>query len=225
MVPLRRCLDAIPNTRLIPTKITAFVGFDDDEDELSSAKTFTEYGPSSSTDAILSALLPVPAANIEKRINNTKAGHTRYFLANSQRTVLKELRKRSPLSLCLHNLTQTILLFLIHPFLLHRPPPLPMTPDPPFKLSTIETPRPSLAFAHGSNIAEVFDGRLCLAAGDARKLTVVMQDIILFQFVYQLEKAKKKEVAFIVTFAKREQEIIEPKVRTQAGHFCVLCCE
>ncbi|KAG5531898.1 hypothetical protein RHGRI_026489 [Rhododendron griersonianum] len=49
-----------------------------------------------------------------------------------------------------------------------------------------------------------------------------MQDIILFQFVYQLEKAKKKEVAFIVTFAKREQEIIEPKVRTQAGHFCNL---
>ncbi|KAE9450809.1 hypothetical protein C3L33_17291, partial [Rhododendron williamsianum] len=56
-----------------------------------------------------------------------------------------------------------------------------MTPDPPFKLSTIETPRPSLAFAHGSNLAE-------------------------------LEKAKKKEAAFIVTFAKREQEIIEPKV-------------
>lgn len=30
---------------------------------------------------------------------------------------------------------------------------------------------------------------------------------------YQLEKAKKKESAFIVTFAKREQEIAELKVR------------
>jgi len=29
---------------------------------------------------------------------------------------------------------------------------------------------------------------------------------------YQLEKAKKKEVAFIVTFAKREQEIAKLKV-------------
>lgn len=29
---------------------------------------------------------------------------------------------------------------------------------------------------------------------------------------YQLEKAKKKEAAFIVTFAKREQEIAELKV-------------
>ncbi|KAI8571236.1 hypothetical protein RHMOL_Rhmol01G0103600 [Rhododendron molle] len=58
-----------------------------------------------------------------------------------------------------------------------------------------------------------------------KKLAVVMQDIILFQFVYRLEKAKKKEAAFIVTFAKRKQEITEPEVRTQAGHFCVLCCE
>lgn len=30
---------------------------------------------------------------------------------------------------------------------------------------------------------------------------------------YQLEKAKKKEAAFIVTFAKRELEIAELKVR------------
>lgn len=29
---------------------------------------------------------------------------------------------------------------------------------------------------------------------------------------YQLEKAKKKEAAFIVTYAKREQEIAELKV-------------
>ncbi|KAG5531899.1 hypothetical protein RHGRI_026489 [Rhododendron griersonianum] len=37
-----------------------------------------------------------------------------------------------------------------------------MTPDPPFKLSTIETPRPSLAFAHGSNIAEMSKLRMLM---------------------------------------------------------------
>lgn len=35
----------------------------------------------------------------------------------------------------------------------------------------------------------------------------------IFFSYYQLEKAKKKEAAFIVTFAKREQEIAELKVR------------
>lgn len=35
----------------------------------------------------------------------------------------------------------------------------------------------------------------------------------MFYSCYQLEKAKKKEAAFIVTFAKREQEIAELKVR------------
>lgn len=34
----------------------------------------------------------------------------------------------------------------------------------------------------------------------------------MFSCYYQLEKAKKKEAAFIVTFAKREQEIAELKV-------------
>ena len=33
-----------------------------------------------------------------------------------------------------------------------------------------------------------------------------------FVLIFQLEKAKKKEAAFIVTFAKREQEIAELKV-------------
>ena len=37
-------------------------------------------------------------------------------------------------------------------------------------------------------------------------------DPILLSIGYQLEKAKKKEAAFIVTFAKREQEIAELKV-------------
>lgn len=36
----------------------------------------------------------------------------------------------------------------------------------------------------------------------------------MFCYCYQLEKAKKKEGAFIVTFAKREQEIAELKVRS-----------
>jgi hypothetical protein len=33
--------------------------------------------------------------------------------------------------------------------------------------------------------------------------------------IAQLEKAKKREAAFIVTFAKREQEIAELKVLTR----------
>lgn len=36
---------------------------------------------------------------------------------------------------------------------------------------------------------------------------------MLKQSNYQLEKAKRKEAAFIVTFAKREQEVAELKVR------------
>jgi hypothetical protein len=35
----------------------------------------------------------------------------------------------------------------------------------------------------------------------------------MFSSCCQLEKAKRKEAAFIVTFAKREQEIAELKVR------------
>lgn len=36
---------------------------------------------------------------------------------------------------------------------------------------------------------------------------------VVFIITFQLEKAKKKEAAFIVTVAKREQEISELKVR------------
>ena len=46
--------------------------------------------------------------------------------------------------------------------------------------------------------------------------SIDLVSLILYHFPigYQLEKAKKKEAAFIVTFAKREQEIAELKVIT-----------
>jgi hypothetical protein len=43
----------------------------------------------------------------------------------------------------------------------------------------------------------------------------------MFSWYYQLEKAKKKEAAFIVTFAKREQEIAELKVSPSHTQFAV----
>ncbi|CAL5327298.1 unnamed protein product [Camellia sinensis] len=46
-----------------------------------------------------------------------------------------------------------------------------------------------------------------------QQLAQVMQDFILSYYYHQLEKTKKKEAAFIVTFAKREQEIAELKIR------------
>jgi hypothetical protein len=41
----------------------------------------------------------------------------------------------------------------------------------------------------------------------------------------QLEKAKKREAAFIVTFAKREQEIAELKVSFGSVHFVDKCVD
>jgi len=40
----------------------------------------------------------------------------------------------------------------------------------------------------------------------------------------QLEKAKKREAAYIVTFAKREQEIAELKVYPREASFCYETC-
>ena len=46
----------------------------------------------------------------------------------------------------------------------------------------------------------------------------------MFCSCYQLEKAKKKEAAFIVTFAKREQEIAELKVYIFSHIFFLEVC-
>jgi hypothetical protein len=45
-----------------------------------------------------------------------------------------------------------------------------------------------------------------------RYTSIIFIDLFHIFIGYQLEKAKKKEAAFIVTFAKREQEIAELKV-------------
>jgi len=49
--------------------------------------------------------------------------------------------------------------------------------------------------------------------------------LLCFNFIFillhtQLEKAKKREAAYIVTFAKREQEIAELKVYPREASFC-----
>jgi hypothetical protein len=53
--------------------------------------------------------------------------------------------------------------------------------------------------------------------------------LLCFNFIFillhtQLEKAKKREAAYIVTFAKREQEIAELKVYPREASFCYETC-